>query len=290
MKKLREAQGRPAAVGPVAQVSVNERAALRGESSASASGASSSRTIEFDLDAIRAAGLYAKQNRALADQYRVIKRPLLAKAADASTAEPTNLIAVTSALAGEGKTFTAINLALSLTTEKDWRVLLIDADCKNPELSRLLGAENELGLLDLLKDGTAHVGSMIVSTSIPGLSVMPLGSADEHAAELLASERMTGICADLAAVPRQLVIFDTSPLLLTTEAAVVCTRTGQVVVVVRSGKTPQHAVLGAIHKLDESKTVGLVLNCASDPRDALHYGAYGAYPYAARDNQGAYEI
>jgi exopolysaccharide/PEP-CTERM locus tyrosine autokinase len=240
-------------------------------------------TVKLDFEVLRSAGLYASENQAVADQYRVIKRPLLAKATAPAGEAPefANLVVVASALAGEGKTFTCINLALSIAAEKDWRVVLIDADCKNPQLSRLLGAEERPGLLDVLKNETVTVDSVLMGTNIPRLAVIPLGARDEQAAELVASARMKQICNELAkAEPRQFVIFDTSPLLLTTESSVVATHVGQAVIVVKAGRTPQQAVMGAIHKLDPSKAIGLVLNCANETGEAFRYGTYGSYPYS----------
>jgi exopolysaccharide/PEP-CTERM locus tyrosine autokinase len=281
LQKLRDAAGGAASQAPrhpVAQVApaagTPQAGSLRPERAPG-------KTLQFDTNKLRDAWLCSPDNQALADQYRVIKRSLLTKAAAPPGEAPlANLVAVTSALAGEGKTFMCMNLALSIATEKDWRVLVIDADGKNPQLSRLLGAEQEPGLLDVLKSDRLRTDDVTIGTSIPGLAVIPLGTRDEHAAELFASARMTGICAELSASgPHQLVIFDTSPLLLTTESAVVAGHCGQVLVVVKAGSTAQQAVLSAVHKLDPARAVGLVLNCANDHADALSYGSYGAYPY-----------
>ena len=282
LQKLRAA----AAAAPAAKQQVAEVAVVPGAARppSARSDAAPAKTVRFDSDALREAWLHSPDNHVLADQYRVIKRPLLAKAAAPAgdAPESANFVAVTSALAGEGKTFTCLNLALSIATEKDWRVLLVDADCKNPRLSRLLGAEGEPGLLDVLKSDALHAADVVMSTSIPGLSVIPLGTRDDHAAELFASARMTAVCEELARRgARQLVLFDTSPLLLTTESVVVAGRCGQVVVVVKAGSTSQQAVLGAVHKIDPSKAVGFVLNCANEAADAVHYGSYGTYPHAA---------
>jgi exopolysaccharide/PEP-CTERM locus tyrosine autokinase len=281
LKKLREAAAASAPNAPprqpIAEVHESEPTSRGPEHVASTPA-----TVKFDLAALRNAGLYAAENQALADQYRVIKRPLLAKAAGTGADVPkfANLVAVASALAGEGKTFTCINLALSIATEKDWRVVLIDADCKNPQLSRLLGAEEQPGLLDVLKDDKMGLSAVLMATSIPRLWVIPLGTRDAHAAELYASARMTRICNELAhAEPRQLVVFDTSPLLLTTESSVIASHAGQAVIVVRAGRTPQQAVIGAVQKLDPSKAIGLVLNCADETGEAFRYGSYGSYPY-----------
>lgn len=237
---------------------------------------SPSRQVEFDLAALRRAGLYASGNERLVDEYRIIKRPILKKVRenDESSAQRANLLMVASALPGEGKTFTSVNLSMSLASEKDLRVLLVDVDCKNPQLSYLLGIRDEPGLLDLLCDSSMTLDSVALSTNIERLNVLPLGTASDDAAELLASRRMSELCAALAATDRQIVVFDSSPLLLTTEPVVLSSRVGQVIVVVNAYETAQQAVAEAIDKLDENAAVGLVLNRTSPEESVLRYGGY----------------
>jgi protein-tyrosine kinase len=240
------------------------------------------RFIEFDLGALSRAGLYSAGNNRLSDQYRMIKRPILKKAANRGAAEGelASIIMVASALPGEGKTFTSVNLSLSLASEKDWSALLVDADCRNPQLSRLLGVANEPGLIDFLRDPNLALNSLIMSTNVDGLSVLPLGQVDEQAAELLASSRMAVLCQTLANLNRhQIVVFDSSPLLMTAESPILSNQVGQVAVVIDANSTPRHAVLEAIEKLDQNKAIGLVLNRASDQGESVAYGSYGAYGY-----------
>jgi exopolysaccharide/PEP-CTERM locus tyrosine autokinase len=241
------------------------------------------KSIVFDRDALTEAGLLSPTNRALAEQYREVKQPLLRNASqDENRAARANLVMVTSALADEGKTFTCVNLSLSLAMEKDWEVLLLDCDCKNPQLSHLLGVQKEPGLLDLLKDPTLRLESLILSTNVEGLSMLPLGGGDANAAELLASDRMREVCEELAtATPGRLAVFDSSPLLLTTESTILGHHVGQIVVVVQAGKTPQMAVKEAVGKLDAIKPIGLVLNRVSPRAKAASYGGYGLYGHSA---------
>lgn len=240
--------------------------------------------IGFDLDALAEAGLLAPGNERLADEYRGIKRPIVRKAAKsltdaASAAGSDRLVMVTSSLPGEGKTFTSVNLSLSLAQERDWSVLLIDTDCRNPSLSRLLGVTDEPGLLDFLSGTNKPLEQFVLPTNIDRLYILPLGKADPHAAELLASDRMqdalaaivTGEFGDIIAV------FDSSPLLLTPEPAIIGTHVGQIVMVVRANETARSAVAEALGKLDAEKSIGLVLNGASpDDRHAAGY----SYPYS----------
>ena len=238
--------------------------------------------IEFDLDALGRAGLYSAGNSRLADEYRMIKQPLLKKAAERIDERDSRngLIVVASALPGEGKTFTSINLALSLAREKDWNVLLVDVDCRNPQLCRLLGADEQPGLLDLLRDDSLTLESHIMATNIDRLFVLPLGGIDDHSTELLASSRMRALCKKLSSSEgRWLVVFDSSPLLLTTESAVLSSQVGQILVVVQANRTPQSAVLEALDKLDGDRSIGLVLNRADQGGEAIGYGTYQAYGY-----------
>jgi exopolysaccharide/PEP-CTERM locus tyrosine autokinase len=279
LKKLRESMAAESAAKkePVARVDTRVTA---GTDRRDRPG--SHRSIVFDLDALTKAGLLSPANRALAEQYRAVKQPLLRNASqDGARAAHANMIMVTSALASEGKTFTCVNLSLSLAMEKDWEVLLLDCDCKNPQLSRLLGVQDEPGLLDLLKDRALRLDSLILSTNVPGLSMLPLGRGDAQAAELLASDRMREICGELAtAAPGRLAVFDSSPLLLTSESTILSHHVGQVVVVVHAGKTPQMAVKEAVGKLDTTKPVGLVLNRVSPRAQVASYGGYGYYGHS----------
>jgi exopolysaccharide/PEP-CTERM locus tyrosine autokinase len=246
--------------------------------------------IVVDSAQLRASGLLApnSEERRLAEQYRTVKRPLL-RNADPTLDPPVprgNLLMVASALAGEGKTFTCVNLCLSIARERDWSVVLVDGDCSKPHLSRLFSAEKELGLMDLLRDPALTFDSLVMPTDIPGLSLLPSGSADPHASELLASRRMDELCEHLSseAGAGRMVVFDSSPLLLTTEAAVLASKVGQVVVVVHANNTQQQAVLAALDKLDQTKAIGFVLNKSWGAPE--HEGSYGYYGYGESTPDG----
>ncbi len=291
LKRLQKGGGAPQSVTgqkPVARVSRRRgpmQATPNRNSSESDSIHAHGRVIEFSVEAMSEAGLYSKGNSQLADEYRMIKQPILRKAADENDGGTSrgNLVMVASALGGEGKTFTSVNLSLSLASEKDWDVLLVDVDCRNPQLSRLLGVENEPGIMDYLKDPSLDIESLIMPTSVDGLSVLPLGSVDDHAAEHLASARMDELCERFASAgKRHIVVFDSSPLLLTSEAPILSTQIGQVALVVLANATPRQAVLEAIEKLDSERAIGLILNRAEQGGDILRYGnAYG-YGYPGR--------
>jgi protein-tyrosine kinase len=246
--------------------------------------AAPTRRTTLDLERLRAAGYLPDPARAhvLADQYRQVKRQLIERAQADPGASQMRLLQVTSALQGDGKTFTSINLALSLARERDTSVLLIDADLRNPNTSRILGLEGEPGLLDTLCDPVIDVGSLILHTSVPGLDVLPAGTAADHAAELIASARMTQIAAQICSNPRYIVLFDSAPILLSADAPALARLVGQVVLVARTGKTLQHALLDAIGRVDNTKLSGIVLNDNKADPGRYHYG-YGSYGTQDRD-------
>ena len=196
----------------------------------------------------------------------------------AEAAELDHLIMIASAVPGEGKTFTSINLALSMAVEKDISVLLVDADVAKPHISSVLGLQSEAGLLDALQDESLDVESLIVGTDVEGLCVLPAGRRTEMATELLASARMEEVMAQLARGDgTRIVLFDSPPLLLTSESRVLSMVVGQIVLVVRAGFTPQQAVLDAISHLPEGKYKGIVLNQCEIEQDSPYYYGYGAY-------------
>jgi receptor protein-tyrosine kinase len=198
-----------------------------------------------------------------------------------------NLIMIASAFSGEGKTFTCINLCLSIAREKDWSVVLVDGDCSKPDLTKFFAAEREPGLLDLLRDPSLSFDSLVIPTSVPGLSLLPAGSRDEHAAELLASNRMDEICQQLGENNNgRLTVFDSSPLLLTTEAAALGGHVGQIGVVVRANVTPRQAVLAAVEKLDASKAVSFILNQSYTSELGVGYGDQYGYGHQDQGERG----
>lgn len=239
------------------------------------------RVVHIDRDALRHAELLppASQERQLAGEYRQIKRPLIANALGRGVPKIPggHRIMIASAMPGDGKTFTSINLALSFSLEKDLSVVLVDADVAKAHLSRTFGVHNELGLMDLLRDEHLDVESLILPTDVPGLSILPAGKAIDTANELLASARMEQIANNITVrYPNRIVLFDSPPLLITTEAMTLSSAVGQIVMVVRAGVTPQSAVLDAIELLGEGKSIGLVLNQTDEQvRPGYYYQYYG---------------
>jgi protein-tyrosine kinase len=244
------------------------------------------RQLIVDLNSLRAGGYLPEEDkdRQFADHYRLIKRPLIQKAlksaAAAGGAVDPRLIMVTSALPGDGKTFTSINLAFSLARERDLSVVLVDADFLKPHVSRIFGLRNERGLTDALQDESLSIESLVLPTNVRGLSILPAGAPADGTSELLSSERMRRITKSLCASnPRRLVLLDSPPLLITTEAPALVHVSGQVVLVVRAGVTPRRAMLEAIGLIDEQRAGGIVLN---EARTGLMQGYYGYGDYGSR--------
>jgi protein-tyrosine kinase len=241
--------------------------------------------VRIDSNALRAAGFLpeADLDRRFADEYRQIKRPLLEAAfGPDSTGHRVSprLVMMASALPGDGKTFTSINLALSMARERDSSVVLIDADVAKPHISRIFGVENQPGLLDALADPALDVTSLILPTDVRGLSVLPAGRTREGATELLSSRSMTEQTGRiLARHPRCIALFDSPPLVISSESRALADAVGQVVLVVRAGHTPKAALLEAISALGVGRRpVNLVLNQGERGLTEGLYGyVYGSY-------------
>lgn len=238
----------------------------------------SSKAVTLDLERLERAGhLVPTQTRtALSEEFRQIKRPLLKNArSKESSANRLSLIMVTSALPAEGKTFCAVNLAMSMAAEIDTSVLLVDADVVRPEVLRRLGIQAEKGLLDVLTEPGLDLADVILKTNVPKLSILPAGTRNNMSAELLASEAMEALLVSLATrYPDRVVIFDAPPLLVTTEAKVLASRLGQVVLVVQASTTPRSVVAQAFAAVEQCPIVMSVLNKAHEPAAPAGYGYY----------------
>lgn len=237
------------------------------------------RTVGIDLNMLRRRGFAlqdGEQNR-ISQEFRLIKRPLLANAFGKGVPQVRNgrRIMVTSAFPGEGKSFNAINLALSIAAERDHKVLLVDADVAKPSIPRELGIEPGPGLMDWLVDENQDVSRLVMQTNIDKLSILLAGTRHDHATELLASTAMTRLLDQISArYPDRIIVFDSPPLLLTTEARVLASYMGQIVLVVESGGTPRQAVMDALGTIEGCEIVGLILNKAVTSQKS-GYGGYG---------------
>lgn len=246
-----------------------------------------SKSVTLDLDALATKGIVTPNapRSFIADQYRVIKRPLIANAMNRGEAavKHSNLIMVTSALSGEGKSFTSINLAMSIAAEMDHTVMLVDADVARPSILKVLGLEQAPGLLEVL-EGKADVAGTLLRTNVDKLTLLPSGTPHPKATELLASEAMGSFLDDIATrYPDRIIIFDSPPLLLTTESRVLASHMGQIVVVVQAGRTLQADVQNALATIESCPIRMMLLNKArAIGKDSYGYGygyGYGGYGY-----------
>ena len=226
---------------------------------------STTRKVDLDLARMRDLGMVtaAGGRTSLVEDFRIIKRPLIKRAfAERAPGDlPGNLIMVTSSLPGEGKTYCAINLAMSIAMELDHTVLLVDADVARPSVLRTLGLPAQRGLMDILVDETLDLSDVMLRTNVPTLAILPAGTSTPRATELLASAAMTNLVMEIAhRYPDRIVIFDSPPLLLTSEARVLATHMGQIAVVVESETTTQHAVKESLSQLEGCANVNLIYN------------------------------
>ena len=224
-----------------------------------------SRKVEIDLELLAKSGFVtsASSRTRIAEEFRIIKRPLIVNATKAQGSEAVrrNLIMVTSALPGEGKTFTAINLAMSMAAELDHTVMLVDADVRRPSVLSMLGLPPAPGLMEVVKS-SVELPDVMLKTNVNRLSLLPSGMPHDQATELLASDGMQRLLDEIATrYADRIVIFDSPPLLLTTESRVLASRMGQIVFVVRADETQQSDVESALATL-EGCSVYLVLNQA----------------------------
>jgi exopolysaccharide/PEP-CTERM locus tyrosine autokinase len=225
--------------------------------------------VELDLAKMRDMGLVtaAGGRTSLLEEFRIIKRPLLDRAfGERREGEmPPNLIMITSSLPGEGKTYCAINLAMSIAMELDHTVLLVDADVARPSVLRTLGLPAQRGLMDILVDSKLDLADVLLRTNVDTLSILPAGTSTPRSTELLASSTMSNLVTEIAnRYPDRVIIFDSPPLLLTSESRVLASHMGQIAVVVEAQTTTQHAVKEALHRLEGIPNVNLIYNKTRD--------------------------
>jgi protein-tyrosine kinase len=191
-----------------------------------------------------------------------------------------NSILVTSAVQGEGKTTTALNLAISIAQGMNETALVIDTDLRKPGVHTHLGIGAKRGLVDYLR-GECDLPELLVRTEIPKLSILPSGEPPENPSELLASDRMSRLVREVKSrYDNRFIIFDSSPINIFADTAILAPQTEGVLLVVKDGATPRDYVKRAISQLDGAKLIGLVLNQFSAPeslKDTYYY--YYDYDY-----------
>jgi Mrp family chromosome partitioning ATPase len=241
-------------------------------------------TAEISRDVLAANGFIVPgaQMTALAEEFRLLKHQLLAniEAAKKQSDEKRRTILVCSAQPKEGKTFSAINLALSLAGEKEFEVLLVEADFLKPDALALLGIPAGEGFVDALLDPAVDPESYVIRTDVPGLSVLPAGAKTNNVPELLASDRCREVLAKLVAGnQRRIVIFDSPPVLMASHATVLAGLVGRALVVVRADKTTEADLREAIGLLQGCET-SLILNGAGLAVTGRKFGSYDGYGHA----------
>lgn len=238
------------------------------------------KAVEINLAKLHQLGMVTPdgERSQAADEFRGIKRPLIRNAfnRDVDAIKHGNLIMVTSSLPGEGKTFCAINLAMSIAMERDHTVLLVDADVARPTVLRTLGLmKPEAGLMDVLLDEKLDLADVMLKTNVDTLSILPAGKNHRHATELLASQTMSNLLKEIAdRYSDRIVIFDSPPILLTNEARVLANQMGQIVVVVEAEKTTQHAVKDTLRQIESCAHINLVFNKTKAFSGSDYYGYY----------------
>jgi len=215
------------------------------------------------------------------EEFRIIKRPLIALAGDRASdrASRGNIIMVTSARPREGKTYVSLNLAMSLASERDMNVLLIDADCHHPQIPRMLGINAEQGLLDVLQGPGLDLSDVLIRTDCPNLTVLPSGRRVPESTEMLSSQRMADLVAEISERYRdRMVVIDTPPVLSTSEASALARLVGQVVFVVEANVTGTSLVQEALSMISACPHISVVLNKRDGRPDDSGFG-YSSYYY-----------
>lgn len=214
----------------------------------------------------------------LAEELRLVKRQLLltSRAVAKENPDKARTVLVCSARPNEGKTFCAINLALSMAAEKDVEILLVDADFAKPDVLDRLGiAASGPGLLEALGDPSIDVEACVIETDVPKLAVLPAGRRTNADTELLASDRANDVLGRLiSADPRRIIIFDSPPALAASPASVLALHAGQIMLVVRADKTGESDLRQAVALLDGCEHIQLVINSVSFAPNGSRFGNY----------------
>ena len=237
----------------------------------------------IDREALRRQGMIVPEGAvtALLEEFRIVKRQILQSARESwrdGMGAAAQRALVCSPLPGEGKTFTATNLALAIAAEKDSEVLLVDADFAKPSVLSVLGLPGGPGLMDALADPTIRVEDCVIGTDIPGLYVLPAGNQTTSDSEYLASSRTAQVLDRLTqGAPNRMVIFDSPPALAASPAAELARHVGQALLVVRADSTGQSAIEDALSLLANCPEIRLLLNAANFSPSGRRFGSYYGY-------------
>lgn len=243
--------------------------------------------FEIDLQLLEEKGFVGLESarNLINEEYREIKRKLLQNAFGplASTISSSNIIMVSSARPNEGKTFTAVNLALSIAAEQDKTVLLVDADVLKPNVLRTLDLDENNGLMEYLLGKVDDLSEVIYHTNIPKLRIVPAGQSHHLSTELLASTVMKETVEEFSnRYPDRVVIIDTPPLIGINESAILANLAGQAVIVVEEGRSKLNDIQSAVERLNPDMAIGFVVNKSVQFSDK---GGYYGYQYYGSDKK-----
>lgn len=243
--------------------------------------------LELDLEFFKQSGMVTanKERTQVNEEYRAIKRKILSNAFGqlSGTLAKSNIIMVTSSKPGEGKTFTAVNLALSIALEQNKTVLLVDADVLRPNVMRTLGQHNQTGLIEYLLGEESSFSDILLHTNLDKLRILPAGRAHHLSNELLASQKMNDLMDELATrYNDRVIIVDTPPLLGINETALLANLAGQAVVVVEEGRTKIHDLKKAVEQLNPEMAIGYVVN---KTKNEMNKAGYYGYYYKREDEK-----
>ncbi len=247
-----------------------------------------SRQVHLDFRVLRQNGMITPDNMAsmISNEFRGIKRKLLQKVRDPDTrAAVSNLVMVTSSLPGEGKTFTSINLAISLAAERGLQVLLIDADVVRPAVGNVFKSTPKEGLTDLLSGKVARVSDVMCRCAeIPNLAVVFSGSSRVDSPELISSGRMVDLCQELSnRYPDRIIIIDTPPVLASPEPATLAAYVHHLIMVVAADQTDRHQLRKALESIASCSNINLLFNKAPKWNEPEYTSYYGYANTAAAD-------
>jgi Mrp family chromosome partitioning ATPase len=236
---------------------------------------------EINRDVLAANGFIVPeaQMTALAEEFRLVKHQLIhdIEAAKRQTEEKRRAVLICSSQPKEGKTFSAINLALSLAGEKQYEVLLVEADFLKPDALSRLGIPGGPGFVDALLDPEVDPESYVIRTDVPGLSVLPAGAKTNNVPELLASDQCREVLAKLVAGnQRRIILFDSPPVLMASHATVLAGLVGRALVIVRADQTTEADLREAIGLLQGCE-ISLLLNGAGIAVTGRKFGSYDGY-------------
>ena len=239
--------------------------------------------VHLNYAKLRASRIVTPDNKSSAayNEFRSLKRKLIPMTRDPETGAMTrNVVMVTSSLPGEGKTFTAVNLAICLAAEHNLNVILADGDVVRGCIADYFHGEDQDGLVELLRDKRQRIGDMLhPCADLPGLHVFFAGKRDEAAHELFASRRMADICAALSKHFQQsIVLFDTPPVLATSETAAMAAHAHHLLMLIAAGQAARHQVEAALAEVSCCPSISLLFNRApqwEQPLSRYDYYYYG---------------